>query len=137
MNIDRREFLQASGSLVVFFSAGTASSSFDSGNLRLGNRIKISASGSVDLFMGKVELGQGIGTALAQIAAEDLGVDFSRMRLLSVDTDYSPDESYTFSTISIQQSGPAVRDAAAATNVRSARTCPSSSVASGPSSSSW
>jgi len=63
--------------------------------------------------MGKVELGQGIGTALAQIAADELGVAFENVRLVTVDTDYSPDESYTFSSISIQQSGPKVREAAA------------------------
>jgi len=63
--------------------------------------------------MGKVELGQGIGTALAQIAADELGVSFDRVRLVNVDTDFSPDESYTFSSISIEQSGPKVREAAA------------------------
>lgn len=63
--------------------------------------------------MGKVELGQGIGTALAQIAADELGVAFENIHLVNVDTDYSPDESYTFSSISIQQSGPRVREAAA------------------------
>jgi nicotinate dehydrogenase subunit B len=68
----------------------------------------------VHLRLGKVELGQGIGTALAQLAAEELGVNFSRMKLTNVDTDVSPDESYTFSSISVQQSGPAVRRAAAA-----------------------
>lgn len=61
-----------------------------------------------------MELGQGIGTALAQIAVEELGVDFSRISLTGVDTDYSPDASYTFSSISIQKSGPSVRRAAAA-----------------------
>lgn len=55
-----------------------------------------------------------MGSATAQIAAEELGIDIHRMRLEGVDTDYSPDESYTFSSISIQQSGPPVRQAAAA-----------------------
>ena len=113
MKIDRREFLQSTGSLVVLFTVSTASAAPGNGGLRLGNRITINAAGTVDLHMGKVELGQGIGTALAQIAADELGVDFSRMRLMPVDTDYSPNESYTFSSISIQQSGPRVRDAAA------------------------
>ncbi len=44
--------------------------------------------------MGKVELGQGIGTALAQIAADELGVSFDSVRLVSVDTDFSPDEGF-------------------------------------------
>jgi len=77
-------------------------------------RIRIEASGAMSLALGKVELGQGIGTALAQIAAEELQVDIGRINLAPVDTDYSPDEAYTFSTISVQQSGPLVRQAAAA-----------------------
>lgn len=68
----------------------------------------------LELLLGKVELGQGIGTALAQMAAEELDLDFERVRIAPVDTDYSPDESYTFSSISIQQSGPPTRRAAAA-----------------------
>ncbi len=78
------------------------------------HRIRIESSGMIVLALGKVELGQGIGTALAQIAAEELRVGIDRIRLATVDTDYSPDESYTFSTISVQQSGPLVRQAAAA-----------------------
>jgi CO/xanthine dehydrogenase Mo-binding subunit len=84
------------------------------GYAAFGNRIVVDASGVVTLNMGKVELGQGIGTAIAQVAAEELGIDFSRIRLESVDTDTSPDESYTFSSISVQQSAPPVRRAAAA-----------------------
>jgi len=116
VSVNRREFLQSSGAVVVYFSltacespvapVPVSSSNFD-------NRITINADGSVQLFMGKVELGQGIGTALAQIAADEIGVTFEEVHLVTVDTDYSPDESYTFSSISIQQSGPLVRKAAA------------------------
>lgn len=117
----RREFLLSSGALVVSFSlpgcGRDANTPTDgrvlTGKVILGNRIEINADGSVTLNLGKVELGQGIGTALAQIAAEELGVEFGRMQLAGVDTDYSPDESYTFSSISVQQSGPRVREAAA------------------------
>ena len=121
MTTSRRKFLQSSGALVVCFSlpgcGQEANSIVDglaaSGGVRLGSRIEINTNGRVTLNLGKVELGQGIGTALAQIAAEELGVEFSRMQVAGVDTDYSPDESYTFSTISVQQSGPRVREAAA------------------------
>jgi CO/xanthine dehydrogenase Mo-binding subunit len=74
----------------------------------------IHATGEIELLLGKVELGQGIGTAMAQIAAEELDINFDRVRLLAVDTNRSPDEFYTFSSISIQQSGPPTRKAAAA-----------------------
>ena len=116
MKTSRREFLTATGGLAVYFALPGCeqhSGNVAHGQATIGNRIEIEAAGTVTLMLGKVELGQGIGTALAQIAAEELGVDFSRMRLAGVDTDHSPDESYTFSTISVQQSGPRVRQAAA------------------------
>ena len=118
--VSRREFLQSTGALVVAIALPAcnqkdgAGAVLDAvGQVSLGKRIRIDAAGTVQLVLGKVELGQGIGTALAQIAAEELGVDIGRITLATVDTDYSPDESYTFSSISVQQSGPPVRRAAA------------------------
>jgi len=116
VSLNRREFLRSSGAVVVYFSLTACESPVDplsASSANFDNRITVNTDGSVRLFMGKVELGQGIGTALAQIAANELGVAFENVRLVTVDTDYSPDESYTFSSISIQQSGPRVREAAA------------------------
>jgi CO/xanthine dehydrogenase Mo-binding subunit len=59
--------------------------------------------------VGKVEFGQGIGTALAQVAAEELDVDPARIRLDPVRTGLSPDEGVTSGSLSIQHSGEAVR----------------------------
>ena len=113
--ITRRDVLKVGGSLVVVCALpGCSRDSSGSGYAMLGDRLHIHANGKVDLYMGKVELGQGIGTAIAQITADELGVDMSSMQLKSVDTMHSPDESYTFSSISIQQSGGAFRHAAAA-----------------------
>ncbi len=117
MKSDRRQFLQSTGALVICFAlpgCGDKRGKFGSGFASMDHRIRIESSGMMVLALGKVELGQGIGTALAQIAAEELRVDIERIRLAAVDTDYSPDESYTSSTISVQQSGPLVRQAAAA-----------------------
>ena len=117
MTSTRREFLQVSGALAVCFALPACSrqgASEATGQAVLGNRLLISASGEIELLLGKVELGQGIGTALAQLAAEELNVAFKRVQLVSVDTEFSPDESYTFSSISVQQSGPPTRRAAAA-----------------------
>ena len=121
MTTSRREFLKSTGALVVYFSlpgcspdAGIPPATPADGSVSLGNWIRLQSDGTVILSPGKVELGQGISTALAQIAAEELGVEVQRISLAPVDTDYSPDESYTFSSISIQQSGPKVRQAAAA-----------------------
>jgi len=117
MNSSRRQFLKSGGSLLICFSlpgCGSDRGKSGGGYAFIDSRIRVESAGVVKLSLGKVELGQGIGTALAQIAADELGIDLDRVRLSAVDTDYSPDESYTFSTISVQQSGPLVRQAAAA-----------------------
>jgi CO/xanthine dehydrogenase Mo-binding subunit len=62
---------------------------------------------------GKVEIGQGIVTALAQIAADELDVDIGRVQMVRVSTTASPDEGVTSGSLSIQQSGRALRHACA------------------------
>ena len=49
---------------------------------RLSQRVHFEADGSVSIVSGKVELGQGINTALAQIAAEELDVPLEKVRIL-------------------------------------------------------
>jgi CO/xanthine dehydrogenase Mo-binding subunit len=61
------------------------------------------------LAVGKVELGQGNVTALAQIAAEELDIDLARISVLSGDTQDAPDEGQTTSSQSIEVSGRSVR----------------------------
>jgi nicotinate dehydrogenase subunit B len=78
-------------------------------NPRLGDWLRIDPDGIVEVRVGKVELGQGILTALAQIAAEELDVDASRIRMTAATTDLSPDEGLTAGSLSIQQSGAALR----------------------------
>ncbi|WP_237478323.1 xanthine dehydrogenase family protein molybdopterin-binding subunit [Lichenibacterium dinghuense] len=63
----------------------------------------------VTLKSGKVELGQGILTALRQIAAEELDVEPTQVGLVSGDTALSPDEGYTAGSLSVEVSGAAVR----------------------------
>ena len=62
---------------------------------------------------GKVEIGQGIVTALAQIAADELDVDLSRVQMVRASTAASPNEGVTSGSLSIQQSGRALRHACA------------------------
>ncbi|MPZ89847.1 MAG: molybdopterin-dependent oxidoreductase, partial [Nitriliruptorales bacterium] len=69
--------------------------------------------GRVELRVGKVELGQGIVTALAQMAANELDVEPSRIDVLPVSTRYSPDEGRTTGSRSIEDSGEAVRQVCA------------------------
>jgi CO/xanthine dehydrogenase Mo-binding subunit len=82
-------------------------------NRRLSQWISIHADGTVSLRSGKVELGQGIGTALAQIVADELDVDLSRIRRVAVNTAYGPNEGMTSGSLSIQDSGSALRQVCA------------------------
>jgi len=69
------------------------------------------SAGRVLVRTGKVELGQGLHTALAQIAADELGVPVSQVHMLPVDTDSSPDQGVTSGSQSVQEAGRALREA--------------------------
>jgi nicotinate dehydrogenase subunit B len=124
--LSRRGFLAASGALIVGFSLAPPSSlhaqkpvagpklpgSLDT-NPMLDSWIRIDAAGSVTVFTGKAELGQGVKTALIQIAAEQLYVPPQRIRLITADTRQTPDEGYTAGSNSMKDSGTAIMNAAA------------------------
>ncbi len=118
----RREMLIGGGALTIAFSlsgllplavAQTRLPGSLNNNPALDAWLRIGADGRVTVFTGKAELGQGIGTALAQIAADELDVDMARIEMITADTALTPDEGYTFGSLSIQQSGTAIRFAAA------------------------
>ena len=69
--------------------------------------------GVVTIRSGKVEYGQGVWTALCQIAAEELDVELARVRIAPVSTATSPDEGITSGSRSIEESGSALRQACA------------------------
>ena len=71
--------------------------------------------GNVELATGRVELGQGVLTAMTQIAAEELDVAFERITIRSGDTDRTPNEGYTAGSQSMQAGGIALRTACAET----------------------
>ncbi len=75
--------------------------------------LDFSRDGEVTIRIGKVEYGQGIWTALAQVAAEELQVDLARVRIAPVSTSTSPDEGVTAGSLSVQDSGSALRQACA------------------------
>lgn len=75
--------------------------------------LRFNADGTVTVRPGKVEIGQGILTALIQIVAEELDVAPSRIRLVTAATTLSPNEGITSGSRSIQESGIALRFAAA------------------------
>jgi nicotinate dehydrogenase subunit B len=118
----RREFGAALGGLVIAFSMRTQTSAAAESarlpgtlqnNKRLDSWLRVDPVGTVTVFTGRVELGQGATTALAQIAAEELDIAFVRIRMIAVDTSRSPNEGVTAGSNSIEAGGAALRSAAA------------------------
>ena len=125
---DRRRFLRQSGGFTLAFSlplpSGLAQAPTEPAKVRLPgsldrNRrldawIRVQpADRSILLMVGKVELGQGILTALAQLCADELDVNIERIRIVSGDTAVVPNEGTTAGSFSMPDSGNAVRHAAA------------------------
>ena len=119
----RRTFLKTSGALVVAFAWSAPGTLAQQTRQRLpgsleGNRmldawLRVGADGTVTVYTGKVELGQGILTALAQIASDELDVAYDRIQMVSADTSRSPDEGMTAGSQSVENSGTALRYACA------------------------
>ena len=82
-------------------------------NPQLNRWVSIDAAGLFTIRTGKVELGQGVMTAIAAIAAKELCVDLDRIRMSPADTGISPDEGYTAGSFSIERGGSAMRWACA------------------------
>lgn len=82
-------------------------------NRRLDRWVRINTDGTVTVRTGKVEIGQGIVSAMAQIAADELDVDYTRIRMVPVDTSMSPDEGSTTGSRSIEEGGSALRQVCA------------------------
>jgi nicotinate dehydrogenase subunit B len=118
--ISRRSFLASGGALVVSFAMPGVARAQDArlpGSLErfplLDSWIGVAGDGTITVFTGKAELGQGIRTALGQLAAEQLGVGFERVTLVTADTQRTPDEGYTSGSNSMKDSGTAIVNAAA------------------------
>ncbi len=120
----RRRFLKQSGALVVAFSwagpsvlAQQAARPSLPGSLNanrmLDGWLGIHANGRVTVYTGKCELGQGILTALAQIASDELDVAYERIDMVSADTARTPNEGVTAGSLSVENSGTALRFACA------------------------
>jgi nicotinate dehydrogenase subunit B len=128
--MNRRDFLQTSGVLIVGFSSaigragkaqvlgGPASGSPPLN--QLDSWLAIAADGSVTAFSGKEELGQGISVAQMQLVAEELCVPFNRVKLIYCDTALTPDQAHTsgsqshpanFNHANLAQAGATAREA--------------------------
>ena len=82
-------------------------------NRRLAQWLSLAQPGVVQVFTGKVELGQGILTALQLLVADELDVPLAAVRLHSASTVRGPDEGVTSGSLSVQDSGGALRHACA------------------------
>ncbi|CAN5853817.1 molybdopterin-dependent oxidoreductase [soil metagenome] len=78
-------------------------------NPRLDRWIRFLPDRTVRIATGKVEMGQGVVTAIGQIAADELDLPLDRVAVLSGDTTSGPDEQYTTSSLSVEMSGGSVR----------------------------
>ena len=82
-------------------------------NPRLSRWVRVDPDAGIGLRVGKVELGQGIATAVAQIAADELGVPVSHLHVLPATTEEGPDQGLTAGSMSVFEAGPAVRQVCA------------------------
>ncbi|MFH0301903.1 molybdopterin cofactor-binding domain-containing protein [Bradyrhizobium sp. 31Argb] len=127
--VSRRSVLAGAGALIVAFRFSGAYAQTETGtgagpskhglpgslddNPRIDAWIRIDASGAATILTGKAELGQGLKTALLQVAAEELKLPLDRLSLVTADTARTPNEGYTAASHSMQDSGTAIRNAAA------------------------
>ncbi len=82
-------------------------------NPMLARWVAFPARGKVTIFTGRVEFGQGVLTAMAQIASDELDVAIARITVRSGDTELTPNEGYTAGSMSMQFGGVALRQACA------------------------
>jgi len=118
----RRDFMRLVGSgIVIFFAADSTTNSGAhaaqfpgmGGAADLNDFLKIGEDGKVTVFTGKVELGQGNTTALAQMAADELGVALDSVTMVMGDTELCPSDMGTFGSMSIRVLGPQLQAASA------------------------
>ena len=124
MKNERRQFLKTAGALVVGFSftarEGMAKSGASSlppaktvDKEALDAWLAIGRDGRVTVYSGKVDLGTGTRTALAQIAADELDVPYEHIEMVMGDTGTTPDQWMTGANLTIAQGGAELRRAAA------------------------
>jgi nicotinate dehydrogenase subunit B len=122
----RRKFIGSLGCLTIGFSLSRPAWA-EAGNAlledtlpgslrrqpRLDAWLEILADGRVRVLTGKMELGQGIRTAIAQVAAEELDLDLIQVEVHIAETGRTPNEGYTAGSGSMENSAMSVRYAAA------------------------
>ncbi len=114
--VDRRSFCKLLGGGVVVLITTKPADLFAQRRAYpedLNAYLRIDEKGLVTVFSGKIEMGQGVMTSLAQMAAEDLGVPIDRIEMVLGDTDRCPWDAGTWGSLTTRMFGPALRAAAA------------------------
>jgi nicotinate dehydrogenase subunit B len=122
--VSRRTFLKGTGALIVSFSfldlvrplAVAAQPSTQVATIppeQLDSWLAVASDGRVTVYVGKVDLGTGVKTALAQIAAEELDVSLADVTMVQGDTATTVNQGETFGSQSISMGGTQLRSAAA------------------------
>jgi nicotinate dehydrogenase subunit B len=120
--LDRREFIKLfGGGIVILVSLRDAEALLQQRRRRVRPELpedfnaflRIGEDGRVSCFTGKVELGQGVITSLAQMLADELEVSLDSVDMVMGDTDLCPWDMGTFGSMTTRFFGPPLRDAAA------------------------
>jgi len=108
------------GGIIVYFSCGILDAQegrrppgFQSLPVDFNAFLRIGEDGRVSCFTGKIEMGQGVVTSLAQMLADELDVPLDAVDMVMGDTDRCPWDMGTFGSMSTRFFGPPLRDAAA------------------------
>ena len=122
ISFDRRQILKAGGILAIGFSMSRGGGPAGAATLlapksvakdAVDSWLTIGPDDRITIFCGKVDLGTGARTALAQLAAEELDVAFGRIEMVMGDTATTPDQWLTAGNLTIFQGGSELRRAAA------------------------
>ena len=119
--LSRRDMLKGGGALIVGFSLFEPLEAALAQPMaakpvtldQVESFLAIDAHGVVTVYSGKVDLGTGVRTALAQMVADELDVPLARVAVIQGDTDLTPDQGPTYGSQSIQTGGAQIRQAAA------------------------
>ena len=119
--LDRRAFLKiAGGGIFILFTVGNTLVFSQEGRGSRQNLpsdfnafLRIGEDGRVSCFTGKIEMGQGVITSLAQMLADELDVSLDSVDMVMGDTDLCPWDMGTFGSMTTRFFGPPLRAAAA------------------------
>ena len=120
-SIDRRSLIKGAGALIVSIGIPGAVATAEIGSTvkpplspdRLDSWLAVKADGDVVAYFGKMDMGQGVDVAIAQIVADELDVPFERVSIVMGDTAWTVNQGGASGSTGIQKGGIPLRNAAA------------------------